>query len=787
MTTNRIILRNHLTCLVAACLLVGTSIAQTFESAHQAVQNMKVGWNLGNTLDSNSGDTLNMWIELYTDRSPTAYETAWGQPVTKPELLQMFREEGFGAIRVPVTWYPHIDSEGNVDPEWMARVHEVVDYVIDQGMYCILNVHHDTGEGNTHWLIAEGEVYDKVRERYENLWTNIANEFRDYDEKLLFESYNEMLDSYNSWCFSSMAAPSGYDADVAADAYAAINNYAQSFVCAVRATGGNNLQRNLVVNTYGGCSGDGTWNSHLVDPLANLAYPDDEAENHIVFQVHYYPSLQSTVAATLSGTRQCFDSLKDNLMTKGAPVILGECGTLNDDYHTNPEIFNQFTKEYIALAKDYGIACFFWMILSDGDDRSVPKWSAPDLTEAILQGYYGDDYVLGQYTGYDLEELIEKLTELIEEANSLTDNITTTEVKDSIAAATELAATAIASADPDECRLAMNALRQAITFAQNTMTLIDELRELYDATLTRMSTVVSANTTFPNLMSEVAECLDHAGFLSYAEVEDYIHSLKAGFTYYVEYDALNATEENPGDVTPIILTPEGTDADGNGSSFGWDVSANLGYGYGCVEIYNQQPPVSFTQTLYALIPGTYRLGVQGFYRNTGWNNYIDQDYEDNGPFNVDLFAANDTTHLRSIQSDAEGYNALVGANVSGKWAIPTSMQESNNAFSGGDLYHNTLQFEVLESEAETIIGLVKTGYIQDDWFIWDNWTLHYLGGASSPIDPSAIEHIDASIDVLQTTLYSVNGMRTARLTKGVNIMKTTKSDGSVQIRKLLVR
>ena len=81
-----------------------------FETAHEAVGNMQLGWNLGNTLDSNSGDVNNMWIEAWTNRKPADYETAWGQPVTKPELMKMFKEAGFNAIRVPVTWYPHMEA-----------------------------------------------------------------------------------------------------------------------------------------------------------------------------------------------------------------------------------------------------------------------------------------------------------------------------------------------------------------------------------------------------------------------------------------------------------------------------------------------------------------------------------------------------------------------------------------------------------------------------------------------------------------------------------------------------
>ena len=90
-----------------------TAWATDFETATTAVANMKVGWNLGNTLDSNSGDVNNMWIEKWTSRMPSDYEKAWNQPVTKPELFKMVKDAGFNAIRVPVTWYPHMEGKFN--------------------------------------------------------------------------------------------------------------------------------------------------------------------------------------------------------------------------------------------------------------------------------------------------------------------------------------------------------------------------------------------------------------------------------------------------------------------------------------------------------------------------------------------------------------------------------------------------------------------------------------------------------------------------------------------------
>ncbi|MBO7661104.1 MAG: glycoside hydrolase family 5 protein, partial [Bacteroidaceae bacterium] len=360
----------------------------SFETATEAVSNMGVGWNLGNTLDAHNGSRMPNIVQS---------ETYWGQPITKPELMPMMKNAGFGAIRVPVTWFPHMDTAGNVDAEWMKRVHEIVDYVLDAGLYCILNVHHDTGaDENNHksWLKADESVYNNVRERYEKLWQQIATEFKDYGEKLLFESYNEMLDTYNSWCFASFASPSKYDANSSRSSYNAINSYAQSFVDVVRATGGNNAKRNLVVNTYGACSGGGTWNNHLKDPLKEMKLPTDAAgAGHIIFQVHSYPTI-SPLSSVKNEVNDMISSLKTHLVAKGAPVIIGEWGTSDTgaDYQSNRSTLFQFVDYFVQTAKENGIVTFFWMGLSDGSIRSLPAFSQADLAERIVKAYHGSSF-----------------------------------------------------------------------------------------------------------------------------------------------------------------------------------------------------------------------------------------------------------------------------------------------------------------------------------------------------------------------------------------------------------
>ena len=378
--------------------LCGKAQTASFETATEAVQNMKVGWNLGNTLES---------VKSGNNGSPEDFETAWGQPVTRPELMRMMKNAGFNAIRVPVTWFQHMDANNTVDAVWMARVHEVVDYVINQGMYCILNVHHDTGADDSAWLVADESVYNQQKARFESLWKQIATEFRDYDEHLLFEAYNEMLDVKDSWCFASFNTSGRYDAAIATSAYNAINSYAQSFVDVVRATGGNNAQRNLVVSTYGACSGGGTWNQHLKDPLKQMKLPNDNVQGHIIFEIHSYPNVKN-IQSTKSEIDDMLDAAVTYLASKGAPVIFGEWGTANDgenDYEVRRANVLEFARYFVQKSKEKGIGTFYWMGLSDGQARLWPVFNMPDVAESILKAWYGDSYkpVLPVVEDYDYD------------------------------------------------------------------------------------------------------------------------------------------------------------------------------------------------------------------------------------------------------------------------------------------------------------------------------------------------------------------------------------------------
>lgn len=379
--------------------------AQGFESATDAVKNMGVGWNLGNTLDANSQSVTDITDDGYWGQQGLDSETCWGQPETTRELIHMMKEAGFGAIRIPVTWYNHMNAEAEVDGEWMVRVKQVVDYVIDEGLYCIINVHHDTGadsfddDGNLsgyHWLKASLDNYSHNGLRYAALWGQIALTFRDYGEKLLFEGFNEMLDDNSCWNYPTWSSESDYNEEAAKDAYQAINFYNKLFVETVRFTGGNNAERNLIINPYAAASG-GEWgnNKHPQEPLETLELPEDPG--HLIVEVHSYPSISNGISSAKSGLDWTFNNLKAKIIDRlNVPLIVGEWGTSNvdngSDYVNRRESMIAFCDYFVKKAKEYDIATFYWMGLSDGQYREQLVFNQPDLAETITKAYHGDDF-----------------------------------------------------------------------------------------------------------------------------------------------------------------------------------------------------------------------------------------------------------------------------------------------------------------------------------------------------------------------------------------------------------
>lgn len=233
-------------------------------SASQIVADMGAGWNLGNQL------------EATTNGYPS--ETAWGQPTVTQALIDKVRAAGFKTIRIPVSYLGHIGPGPNhtIDPSWLNRIQQVVDYGYNRGLHVIINMHGDGYKTvNGSWLICDAPSQAGIKAKYQKTWQQIANRFKDYDQRLILESMNEEFDGQ----FGRPTQP----------CYSNINSYNQIFVDTVRKSGGHNSSRWLLVPG---------WNTNIDYTAGNygFAVPSDQyrspsipaGERRIMISVHHY-------------------------------------------------------------------------------------------------------------------------------------------------------------------------------------------------------------------------------------------------------------------------------------------------------------------------------------------------------------------------------------------------------------------------------------------------------------------------------------------------------------------
>lgn len=337
-----------------------------WQTALEACNAMKVGLNLFNTLDANG-----TWFD---QDDVHAFETCWGQPVADQEWFTAVKAAGFNAVRIPVTWFPHMDSEWKVKKAWMDRVEEVVNYSLKENLYVVLNVHHDTGDHGDAWVCADWNNIDSVLEKFNALWQQIAERFNKYDEHLIFEAYNELLDQDHRW-----------NSPASNDGYLATNALAQGFVNTVRATGGNNEHRNLVVSLY---SAHGSQ-----EGFDNLVLPKDIYPNHLFVEVHNYSPMGFTHildsdAAPTKWSKQFEDELGAELDIIGqytkkyhVPVIIGEAGTSGKNADEEDGKYAEFLSTYSRKVGD--ICVMYWCGVID---RSTYKTNCPAIMEGLLKG-----------------------------------------------------------------------------------------------------------------------------------------------------------------------------------------------------------------------------------------------------------------------------------------------------------------------------------------------------------------------------------------------------------------
>ena len=334
--------------LLAAIMLASMgSWAQTVEpnnegmtlSAQEWTRDVVMGWNLGNSLEC-----------PYT-------ETEWGNPKTTKAMIHAVAEAGFNAIRIPVRWINHVNNTTDmiVNADWLARVKEVVDWCLEENMYVIINSHHEE------WY-DRNPYYSKQEENNRMLaalWTCIATYFRDYDQRLIFAGTNETTVNW--------AAPT-------AEQQAVQNSYNQTFVDAVRETGGKNYYRNLVVQTFA-CS--------PYHGLNGFTIPTDKVEGRLSVEFHYYDPYEYCgnctyyywgeaykdkgrilASSTEKTITNLFDRITNTWAKKGLGVVMGEYGVSNhfteDDKQTQQENMQYYLKCVVSEARQHGFAAFAW-------------------------------------------------------------------------------------------------------------------------------------------------------------------------------------------------------------------------------------------------------------------------------------------------------------------------------------------------------------------------------------------------------------------------------------------
>lgn len=316
------------------------------------VQNMKTGWNLGNTFDaSDNGSSGN----------DLKYESMWCGTVTTKEMIDALKEAGFQTIRIPVSWHNHLtDDNHTVSEVWLNRVQEVVDYAIDDDMYVIINIHHDF---STDYIYPTSEYLEQSKTYVTDIWTQVADRFKDYDDHLIMESMNEprMVGSNNEWWLDFQNAE-------CIDSIQCINEINQVFVDVVRSSGGNNATRYLMVPGYD-ASLQGAVNSYF-----SLPTDIEENQNKILVSVHAYtPYSFALQGEGESGSTDAFDmtsssstkdiddlmkQLYDTFVKNGTGVVIGEYGAREKSGNLQARV--DFTAYYIEAARASGITCCVW-------------------------------------------------------------------------------------------------------------------------------------------------------------------------------------------------------------------------------------------------------------------------------------------------------------------------------------------------------------------------------------------------------------------------------------------
>lgn len=375
----------------------------------ELVRRMGAGWNIGNSLDAHWHDAR-PWTAI---NHPNDQEVLWGNPVTTFEMLEFVRDAGFKTIRIPITWYIHTGEgpEYLIDEAWMDRVQEVVDYVMELGMFAIINIHHDDYRRGNGWLRLYNNDGDEPRpldddekaklySRFTRLWEQISERFKNYGEYLIFEGINE----------PRTVGMYGHSLETWFEKGTFLNELLQGFVDTVRASGGANADRHLMVTPYFASVGMSADDAQgriyaFVDPENGRLRVNDPRDRLIV-SLHYYepwgfvyapsdsqwhhPYFDLEVGSVSHNISTVFRIFEENFVAHGIPVIMGETGAIT---RTLPSGENneaervKWVDYFVGGLFEMGIPTIIW---DDGGhfgllDRNNLQWIYPDLANALVE------------------------------------------------------------------------------------------------------------------------------------------------------------------------------------------------------------------------------------------------------------------------------------------------------------------------------------------------------------------------------------------------------------------
>lgn len=362
----------------SACMMTASAKSDSGEmrdiTTMELVHEMGIGINLGNTFES-CGD----WIAQWGDGTPESYYTAWGSPIITEDIIRGYAEAGFGSLRIPVAWSNLMSENYTISAAYMKEVREAVDWALKYDMYVIINLHYDNG-----WLEKFPTDKANCMKKYERIWQQVSEEFKDYGDRLIFESQNEELGWGSVW-----DEWSGTD-NGKAESYALANEVNQKFVDVVRASGGNNPQRHLLISGY---------NTDIAKTADKLFVMPDDPAGRCAVSVHYYtpPTFAILTEDASWGRNQYYwgdeddlaelernmKLLKTSFIDKGIPVIIGEYGCPYEN--KDPASVRKFLTSVCEAAYDMGACPVLWDTPGGRYDRSTYKVTDEKLLKQLMK------------------------------------------------------------------------------------------------------------------------------------------------------------------------------------------------------------------------------------------------------------------------------------------------------------------------------------------------------------------------------------------------------------------